>query len=63
MVEVVEEKVLATGDVVRVGLVGISNASFKGNVTAIDRALKTKVKIFIPGHGRAGDQRIAKNYR
>ena len=63
MVEIVEENAILTGDVVRVGLVGISNASFKGNIKAIDRALETKAKLFIPGHGKAGDQRVAENYR
>jgi glyoxylase-like metal-dependent hydrolase (beta-lactamase superfamily II) len=63
MVEVVEEKAILTGDIVRVGLVGISNKSFKGNIKAIDRALKTKAKLFVPGHGKANDQRVAKNYR
>lgn len=63
MVEVVEENAILTGDIVRVGLVGISNASFKGNITAIDRALKTRAKLFLPGHGKAGDQRVAKDYR
>ena len=38
-------------------------ASFKGNVTAIDRALKTRTKLYMPGYGKAGDQRIAEDYR
>lgn len=63
MVEILEEKAILTGDIVRVGLVGISNASFKGNIKAIDRALNTKAKLFVPGHGKANDQRVAKNYR
>jgi len=63
MIEVVEEKAILTGDIIRVGLVGITNASFKGNIKAIDRALKTKAKLFIPGHGKANDNRIAKDYR
>lgn len=62
MVEIVEEKTILTGDVVRVGLVGISNKDFKGNIEAINRALKTKSKLFIPGHGKAGSKRIAKDY-
>ena len=63
MIEVLEEKAILTGDIIRVGLVGIANASFKGNIKAIDRALKTKAKLFIPGHGNANDNRIAKDYR
>jgi glyoxylase-like metal-dependent hydrolase (beta-lactamase superfamily II) len=62
MIEIVEEKAILTGDIVRVGLVGIANASFKGNIKAIDRALKTKANLFIPGHGKASDKRIAEDY-
>lgn len=63
MVEIPEERAILTGDIVRVGLVGISNASFKGNIAAIDRALKTSSKLFVPGHGKANDQRVARDYR
>lgn len=63
MVEIPEENTLFCGDIVRVGLVGLSNASFKGNIKAIDRALKTKTKIFVPGHGKVNDKRVAKDYR
>jgi len=63
MVEVVEERVLFTGDIVRAGLVGISNASFKGNLAAMDRALKTGCTRFVPGHGRSGDATVVQDYR
>lgn len=63
MVEIPEEKAMLTGDIVRVGLVGISNSSFNGNIKAIDRALNSKARLFVPGHGKANDQRVAKNYR
>jgi len=63
MVEIPEDNALFTGDIVRDGLVGISNASFKGNLEAIDRALKTNAKLFIPGHGNAGDKKIVETYR
>lgn len=63
MVEIVEEQVLLTGDIVRAGLVGISNASFKGNIAAMDRALMTGCKRFVPGHGRSGDATVVKDYR
>lgn len=63
MVEVIQEKALLTGDIVRVGQVGISEKSFKGSIKAMDQALNTGSKLFIPGHGKAGNRQIVKNYR
>lgn len=63
MIEIVEEQVLFTGDIVREGTIGAGETSFKGNLAAIDRALATQAAVFIPGHGKAGDSRIVKDYR
>lgn len=63
MVEVIEEQALLTGDIVRVGLVGIGTTSFKGSITALDRASGTKSKLYIPGHGKANDVRVVNDYR
>jgi glyoxylase-like metal-dependent hydrolase (beta-lactamase superfamily II) len=63
MIEVPEEKVLFFGDVVRGGLFSPFQASFKGNIAAIDRGLKTGSRVFVPGHGRSGDATGAMNYR
>ncbi|MHB1143379.1 MAG: MBL fold metallo-hydrolase [Thiobacillus sp.] len=63
MIEVPEEKVLFFGDIVRDGLFSPFQASFKGNIAAIDRGLKTAAKVFVPGHGRSGDRTAAMNYR
>jgi glyoxylase-like metal-dependent hydrolase (beta-lactamase superfamily II) len=63
MVELPDEKLLFFGDVVRDGLFSPFQASFKGNVAAIDRGLKTGAKVFVPGHGRSGGRPVAMNYR
>lgn len=63
MIEVVEEKVLFFGDIVRSGLFSPFQASFKGNIAAIDRGLKTSAKVFVPGHGKSGDRAAAMSYR
>lgn len=65
MIEVVNKKTLFTGDVVRNGMIGImrEDASFSGNIAAIDLILKKKFKFYIPGHGKAGNHDISKTYR
>jgi len=63
MIEIPSEKVLFFGDIVRDGLLGPFMSSFKGNIAAIDRGLASGAKIFVPGHGRSGDAKVAKTYR
>lgn len=63
MVEVPQENVLFTGDIVRDRMIGINEISFKGYLTAIERILQTKAKIYIPGHGKAGDRKIVLAYQ
>jgi glyoxylase-like metal-dependent hydrolase (beta-lactamase superfamily II) len=63
MIEIPQEKAIFTGDIVRAGLVGISNSSFQGNIKAVNAALQTRSKLYIPGHGKAGDKMVAIAYR
>jgi len=65
MVEIIEANTMFTGDVVRNGLLGImeSDASFKGNIAAIDYLLDKKYKHYIPGHGTAGGPDMLRSYR
>jgi len=65
MIEIVEAHTMFTGDVVRNGLLGImeSDASFKGNIAAIDYLLDKKYKHYIPGHGTAGGPDVLRGYR
>lgn len=63
MIELPDEKVLFFGDIVRDGLLGPFMTSFKGNIEAIDRGLKSGATVFVPGHGRSGDRAAAMKYR
>lgn len=65
MIEVVGENALFMGDVVRNGLLGImeEDASFFGNIKAIDFILAKKFKYYIPGHGKVGGAEVPENYR
>lgn len=64
-IEIVGENALFTGDVVRNQFLGImeEDASFKGNIAAIDFMLEKKFKHYIPAHGRAGGAEILGRYR
>ena len=57
MIEVTGENALFTGDIVRNGLLGImeEDASFKGNIAAIDFIVSKNFQYYIPGHGLVGD--------
>ena len=65
MIEVLDENAIFMGDVVRNGMLGImgEDASFKGNITAIDFIVNKNFKYYIPGHGMAGGADIPENYR
>jgi glyoxylase-like metal-dependent hydrolase (beta-lactamase superfamily II) len=65
MIEVVEKRVLFTGDIVRNGLLGLmeSDSSFAGNVSAIDMLLSMNIEHYIPGHGEIGGKDAVVKYR
>jgi glyoxylase-like metal-dependent hydrolase (beta-lactamase superfamily II) len=65
MIEIVGEDTLFTGDIVRNGLLGImeSDASFEGNIAAIDVITGKGYRHYIPGHGPAGGVEVAERYR
>jgi len=64
-IEVVGEDALFTGDVVRNQFLGMmeEDASFTGNISAIDFMLAKNFKHYIPAHGRAGGAEILNEYR
>ncbi len=63
MIEIVEEKVFVFGDNFRSKNLSNFMASFKGNLEALDMGLKTKAKIFVPGHGLSGGKKTVKDYQ
>jgi len=64
-IEIVGENALFTGDVVRNQFLGMmeQDASFKGNIAAIDFMLGKNFGHYIPAHGRAGGAEILNEYR
>lgn len=64
MVEVVEDGVLFVGDILFNGrLPRLDDGTFGGTIAALDRALKTPTKIFVPGHGAPGDRAVPSDFR
>lgn len=65
LIEIMGEDALFAGDVVRNRFLGMmeEDASFKGNIAAIDYMLERDFKHYIPAHGRAGGAEILKEYR
>ncbi len=65
MIEVVGQDILFTGDVVRNGLLGLTedDFSFKGSVSAIEFIADKSFKLYIPGHGKVGGEEILTGYR
>ena len=63
MIEVLEERVLFFGDIVRSQNVSEFMESVTGNIDAIDRGLATDANRFVPGHGPGLDGAMVQNYR
>lgn len=64
MIEIPSEDLLFLGDNVLSNRLGqMTHGTFIGNIKAIDLALKSKVKNFVPGHGLTGNDSIPKAYK
>lgn len=65
MIEMVADKTLFTGDIVRNGLLGImeEDASFNGNIDAINYIVAKEFREYIPGHGMVGGKLMVEHYR
>lgn len=64
MIEVVEDSILFLGDNALVNRIGrMDDGSFRGNIAALDVALATGVKHFVPGHGPSGDRQVVTDYK
>lgn len=64
MVEVEQEGVVFLGDNVmaeRFG--GMQSGTFAGNINAIDKVLKSKATVWVPGHGPTGGRKMVGNFR
>ncbi len=64
MIEVVEEQVMFLGDVLVTGrLACMDDGDFQGNAEAIDLALTSGARHFVPGHGPAGGRELLALYQ
>jgi glyoxylase-like metal-dependent hydrolase (beta-lactamase superfamily II) len=55
MIELVEDRILFTGDnVLNRQVMNMRDASFKGVMQETDRALALDARVYVPGHGRTG---------
>ena len=64
MLEVVEDKLLFTGDTVNnKRIVPFDGGSFKGSIASINNAIKLGVKVVVPGHGATTNGDILAIYK
>ncbi|MBU1396711.1 MAG: MBL fold metallo-hydrolase, partial [Gammaproteobacteria bacterium] len=55
-IEIVEDKILFTGDnVLSRQSMNLRDGTFKGVIKATQRALDLNAKLYVPGHGKTGD--------
>ena len=59
MIEMVEDRILFTGDnVLSRQVMNLRDGTFKGVMNATERALATQAQLYIPGHGKTGDRKF-----
>lgn len=65
MIEVKKESVVFLGDNVLFERLPMNlvESNFKGSISTIDKILKTRSKIWVPGHGKTGDTSKVINYK
>ena len=64
MFEIVEDKVLITGDnAFNKRATRMDDGSFVGNMKVMDDALKLPVEVVIPGHGPSGGKELLSNFK
>lgn len=57
MIEIVEDRILFTGDnVLSRQVMNLRDGTFKGVMKATERALALNARLYVPGHGRTGDR-------
>ena len=64
MILLPEKSVIFLGDNAGHGrMLRMNDGNFKGNIRALDRALASGAKVFVPGHGKSGGPEAATEYR
>jgi glyoxylase-like metal-dependent hydrolase (beta-lactamase superfamily II) len=63
MIEVVEDSVVFTGDnILNQRIARMDDATFTGSIAACEVAAAIKAKVYVPGHGPAGDIKVVNNF-
>ena len=64
MIEIVEDRVLFTGDnVLARQVMNIRDGTFKGVMRETERALAINAKLYVPGHGKSGDRKLVEEQK
>lgn len=64
MIELVEDKILFTGDnVLARQVMNLRDGTFKGVMKETERALALGAKLYVPGHGKSGDRTLVEEQK
>jgi glyoxylase-like metal-dependent hydrolase (beta-lactamase superfamily II) len=64
MIEIVEDRILFTGDnVLNRQVMNLRDGTFKGVMKATEQALALDAKLYVPGHGRSGDRKLVEEHK
>jgi glyoxylase-like metal-dependent hydrolase (beta-lactamase superfamily II) len=64
MIEIVEDRILFTGDnVLSRQVMNLRDGTFKGVMKETDRALALNAKLYVPGHGKSGDRKLVEEQK
>jgi len=64
MIEIVEDRILFTGDnVLSRQVMNLRDGTFKGVMKETERALALNAKLYIPGHGKGGDRKLVEEQK
>jgi glyoxylase-like metal-dependent hydrolase (beta-lactamase superfamily II) len=64
MIEMVEDRILFTGDnVLARQVMNLRDGTFKGVMKETDRALAINARLYIPGHGKSGNRKLVEEQK
>jgi glyoxylase-like metal-dependent hydrolase (beta-lactamase superfamily II) len=64
MIEMVEDRILFTGDnVLARQVMNLRDGTFKGVMKETERALALNARLYIPGHGKSGDRKLVEEQK
>lgn len=64
MIEIVEDRILFTGDnVLNRQVMNLRDGTFRGVMKATEQALALNAKLYVPGHGKSGDRTLVEAHK